>query len=465
MPDHVLVPSPQPTPSKNNPDRRWPLGLAVVFALLCGAIIIFELFLAGGSYFEHELAERADQNRYHMPVVEHFADHLPSPDLVSYPSATTPGYHLALAVVWKATRSMVFLRAINLFVGALLVFSVVRIGARWTSPISACALTAAFAFNSYTVGGTAWLTTDNAALLFVVLALASALKPATRNSLLASGGWGVCAVLVRQVHLWVAGAPLLVGALSSAMGVFIPVLGKAADEQEHRWHKLVFGVIAFLLPVLVVAAFVIAWGGLVPDHEEMRSKHGQGWNPATFAYALALFGAYAAFFLPLVWDQIRRLRPADPAIWLAAGSGLIVSLAFDTTWERKVRDYGWLWRGLVKNTPEVMNRSVVITALAVFASIALVLFARAACAAGKRRELTILLVMMLGWVCAQSLNSMAWQRYCDPPILICLAWLGALAAPAPTRRALAGPVLLGLLALAFTGASFLRDILMGNLTN
>jgi hypothetical protein len=460
--DHVLVPPPTAT-TNAKPDRRLLLALAGVFALLCGAIIIFELFIAGGSYFEHELAERADQNQYHMPVIEHFAAHLPTPNLVSYPSATTPGYHLALAVVWKATGSMVFLRAINLLVGALLVWCVARTAARWTSPLAACALALPFALNSYTVGGTAWLTTDNAALLFVVLALGSAFKPVTHRSLLASGGWGVCAVLVRQVHLWIAGAPALVGVLASPLCILIPLIGSADNTAQKRSSNLLFGVFAFALPVLVVAGFALAWGGLVPAHEEMQAKHAQGWNPATFAYALALFGAYSVFFLPLVWDQIRTIRPTDPFLWLAAGSGLIISLAFDTSWERKVRDYGWMWRGLVKYTPDVMDRSIVITLLAVFASVSLVVFSRAACAAGKRREATILLVMFSGWVCAQSLNSMAWQRYCDPPILICLAWLGALAAPAPSRRAILAPALLGVLALAFTGASFLRDILAGNL--
>ncbi len=47
--------------------------------------------------------ESADMVNYHVPVIRTFAQELPTPDLAKYDSATTPGYHLALALVWKMT--------------------------------------------------------------------------------------------------------------------------------------------------------------------------------------------------------------------------------------------------------------------------------------------------------------------------------------------------------------------------
>lgn len=448
-----------PSPRRINPI----LALAGCFALLCLAIAGFELFLAGDAYFENELAERADQNRYHMPVIARFAEQLPSPNLISYPSATTPGYHLALAIAWRIADSFALLRLINIGVGALLVFFVLRTAARYTSTLGACALCAPFVFNSYVVGGTAWLTTDNAALLFVVLALSSALKPATPRSLLASGAWGGCAVLVRQVHMWIAGAPALAGTLASPIAAFIPILARASDNSNRSMRSFILGALAFAIPVLIVAGFALAWGGLVPVHEEMRTKHGQGWNPATFAFALAVFGTYSVFFASLFRAQLRLRLLKDPLILFSGVTGFIASMAFETSWLFKVRDYGWLWRGPIRKLDfaDAFNRSPIVSALAVTGAIAIAFLTREAVRAGRKRETTILLIMMLGWVLAQSLNSMCWQRYFDPIILIFLAWLVALARPNPAKRELLGPALLALLALAFTAFSFVRDILVG----
>ena len=40
-----------------------------------------------------------DQNQYHLPAIRTFAADWPAVDVRDYASATTPGYHLALAAV------------------------------------------------------------------------------------------------------------------------------------------------------------------------------------------------------------------------------------------------------------------------------------------------------------------------------------------------------------------------------
>ena len=62
------------------------LGLALV-AILAG--------ITGAS-------EWFDQRDYHLPVILEFARTLPTPDLSDYNSATTPGYHLLMAVAVRA---------------------------------------------------------------------------------------------------------------------------------------------------------------------------------------------------------------------------------------------------------------------------------------------------------------------------------------------------------------------------
>src|SRR4051794_39707330 len=43
-----------------------------------------------------------DQNVYHLPTIRQFASELPRPDFSNYLSATTPGYHLILAILSRA---------------------------------------------------------------------------------------------------------------------------------------------------------------------------------------------------------------------------------------------------------------------------------------------------------------------------------------------------------------------------
>ena len=51
---------------------------------------------------------------------------------------------------------------------------------------------------------------------------------------------------------------------------------------------------------------------------------------------------------------------------------------------------------------------------------------RAADRAGHAREATVLLLSLLGWMIAESVNTQSGQRYCEPIILVGLAWLAAL---------------------------------------
>ena len=66
----------------------------------------------------------------------------------------------------------------------------------------------------------------------------------------------------------------------------------------------------------------------------------------------------------------------------------------------------------------------------------LLLLWSAAKRSGRGNEALILLVALLGFVSAQTMNTMAWQRYFEPIVLIVLAWLGALVCGRRRRRTL-----------------------------
>ena len=123
----------------------------------------------------------------------------------------------------------------------------------------------------------------------------------------------------------------------------------------------------------------------------------------------------------------------------------------------KARAYGWLWE-IVRRTPDVAERSLVIVVAAPAGAIGLLLLWRAAKRAGNGNAALVLLVALLGFMCAQTMNTMAWQRYFEPIVLIVLAWLGSLvwqaatenAAPIQRRLMSIGPATLGALLLALS---------------
>jgi hypothetical protein len=89
---------------------------------------------------------------------------------------------------------------------------------------------------------------------------------------------------------------------------------------------------------------------------------------------------------------------------------------------------GWLWE-VVRRTPTVFNRSVVLVSLAIAGVVTLATQWHRAQDRSRTRECGLILVALLSWLGAQSANFQVWQRYFEPAILILLSWLVALAPP------------------------------------
>ena len=113
-----------------------------------------------------------------------------------------------------------------------------------------------------------------------------------------------------------------------------------------------------------------------------------------------------------------------------------------------------------------LERSPVIALGAAGGAVMILLLYRAARAAGNRAPALMLLLALLGWLCAQTANTMAWQRYFDPLVLIGLAMMGALCVgrnEPGTRRiprwAWAGPLLLAGAQLLLAGVTTYREFL------
>ncbi|MFU8829298.1 MAG: hypothetical protein ACNA8P_07680 [Phycisphaerales bacterium] len=438
-------------------------------------------------------SEWADQALFHRPLIHTMHEQWPAIEIVEYDSATAPGYHAMMATVLRITGGshdpdrrapIAPVLVLNLLIGLALVGAVYFFAAGAAGPWPAFFLCLPIATSKYILGATAFLTTDNLAWLLIAIALGLATFSRARPAHLLGAGLVVAgAVGVRQIMLWGAGPVVLAGLLASPLVRFVPrpLLNDPnapADDEDRPWKPLIFACIGSAIAFALLAVFVVLWGGLVPQASEFVRIHAAGPNLATPAFLLALTGACAVFFVPLIWPEFvgflkRPLAdlPALVAIVLGAASAILVKTAPTMDMPRdtqlwKARAYGWLWE-IARRTPDVAERSLVIVAGAATGALALLLLWRAARRAGYATNALILLIALLAFACAQTMNTMAWQRYFEPIVLIALAWLGAILWPSTWKQAstlhrrvmLAGPTILATLLMALSLLLLIRPML------
>lgn len=469
---------------KNHTNRLvGALVVGAILALLAGPVILFGQDLGApgdDGVRRYTTGEAYDANDYHLPVVRAMAAQWPGVNIRDYNSATAPGYHLLLAGASRAGVSDEGLRGVTLalsvvFVGAAAWFASALAG--WKRGVALCLPLVA---SSYVLAAASWMTTDNAALGMVAIAVGCAAFGGGLASKLAIGGLGATlAVATRQIHIWTI-APLFVAACAGAgatgcigfvrpMADRVGLVPRAEVSKRDAAARLVVGAFACLAPLALLGWFAWMWGGLIPP--SFVEKHASGVSLSVPALALSLAAIFGAAFVPAAWEQVKALRARDPIVLGTVALGLFVALAPSTAWDADAgRKFGWLWE-VVRRAPSVGDRSVVFVALAPVGALVLLLLWRAAAARGDARArcATILLVAGACWCAAQMANSQAWQRYVEPPVLCGVIWLAACAQPsresvrawpAPVRVAwLFGPVALAGMLLVVSAATIYLKVL------
>ena len=440
---------------------RAGLLLALAMMLLAAPVLVLGKDTRVGDDGQRTFttSEASDALKYHIPVIETMAREWPDVDIVNYRSATSPGYHLAMAAAKQVGVSDAGLRWLNLLAGCAFVglvggFAACSIGWR-AGTLVALPLT----LSPYVLSSSCWITTDNAALACVALAIGSAAFGSGSARASALGGVGATlAVAVRQLHIWPI-APLALS-MKAGSGMLAPLpvvrdlaarLGLDPPTERMNWKRFVVGSLAVLAPVALLGYFVWTWQGLMPPM--YRDKHASGVSWSMPALALSLAAIFGGAFAPFAWEGVRSLRVRDPFAWAAVAIGLFVAIAPETSWsDFGGRKFGWLWE-IVHRAPSVADRSVVFAILAPIGALVLLCFWRAAAKSGHARVATILLFAGVCWCAAQMMNAQAWQRYAEPPVLAGVIWLAAAAIPSREVRAawprivrvgvVAGPFALG----------------------
>lgn len=385
-------------PATSSDGRRVALACGALHALVAGAGIL--LGLAGTS-------DWSDQAYHHLPVIETFAEQFPRPVLSDYQSATTPGYHLVMAMLLWLGFGEGTLHAVNLAIGAgLVAIFGYGVGKR-AGFMPGMLLGSLLALSPYTLSSSVWLTTDNAGMLFVVLAAEVTLRLLDRSPDRPTRGWyGVAlvafvGVLVRQILVFAAG---FVAALSVSTAI--------AERRLPTVRELAEGALALVPSVALIGLLVWLWGGLVPP--AYLDYHGSGGNPVTPVYALAVVGFWGLPVLVAVPGFVRASL-SRPSL-LAAACALPLLLVVESGFLKHVRWGGVLWTAS-RLFPVVLERSTFIVGLAavgVLAVAGLLQVAWRSERASERAGVLCCALMFTGGVVAQMANQQCFERYLQP---------------------------------------------------
>ncbi|MBL8760856.1 MAG: hypothetical protein JNL50_06075, partial [Phycisphaerae bacterium] len=309
---------------RSRDDRRrggWMVGLVLALAMFAVSAVTIGKNLAAGS--------RAawDQDMYHLLAIHQFARDWPHPDLMNYRSATTPGYHLALAIADLAgARDTGTLRLIaSLFTAGLLATFGAALSRR-AGGWQAMALALPLACSLYVFSSSAWLLPDNAAWWGVlgVMLLGLSWRPAI-GWYMGAGAVLLALVFVRQVHLWAAGVVWL----SAFLG------DERIRHPSSRSLRVAQAVLVTVPAVAAVWMFVRLWGGLVPPlfqsgaFDAVTGKTqapAVGGNLATPSFMLTLVAMFGVCFVGYFRAGVRRVFEGDAGAWRLVVLGAVVGL-------------------------------------------------------------------------------------------------------------------------------------------
>jgi len=293
----------------------------------------------------------SDQVNFHLPTIIHFINQF---DVSDYPSATTPGYHILLAIFGKnIIVNEVFFKIISSLFTAGLIGALANILYDKFGKLRTVLLLLPMIFSIYIFPAGVWLLPDNLAWLTVVAVMILSIKmPLNRLQYIYMGLLLVFAMIVRQPNLWLA---------ATIWSVSLAYLLFGKDSNKNKIFAVLLSVIVTVPAFFIFYIFYLGWNGLVPPSFQAAHEYMSFSVPAFF---LALFFVYGLFYLPIVFLSLKSFTRSYKLYWIGIGMllGLITSLLPDTTYNVELGRSSGLWN-IIKLGPTIENKSLLMMIL------------------------------------------------------------------------------------------------------
>ncbi len=396
-------------------------------ALVASTYLILKGTFVGRGAFDHM--------NFHEPAARVFAGDWPRPDFSNYLSATTPLYHVLVALAAKfvatPTSALQFVAHFFTFILLALLTHQCLKTARSGLAMGACIAVAA---SPYVFDAGVWLLPDNLGWSLVLVMLLLSLRPRVDTWTYLGGSLALLIlVCARQNHLWAAlpwwaavwlGTPIERKDPAPAPEAVRYVILSFFLRPFPRMLRMTMVAIATIPAVLAVAYFAKLWGGLTPPFfQEQYTAAGpvpmlSRLNFAAPAFVLAIFGLFSIFFAASLAKPVREMlieRPA--AILLLMGLGAALAVIPSTVPNPDLGRSSGLWTLAAQVSPVANHTNPVIAGLAILGAVSV----GAWCQRLGRRDGLILVAALAGFALSLTASFHAWQRYVEPLVLILLA--------------------------------------------
>jgi hypothetical protein len=355
-----------------------------------------------------------DEKTYYLPSIARISAHWPAVDFAGdSTSATSPGYCYMLAGIARVTgpRLRMF-RLITVGMSTVVLLLLCSMFPPKQGLAAAVAILPLAASNFF-IKSASWVVTDNAALVFVCLALICVLR-CNRNVAWAfpAGLAATAAMFTRQLHAWLV-APIAWAALTAG----------GARGGPTPLRSRVLALSALLPPLALLYWLRRSWGGFVP--QAWQKLHSSGIHPACAACALTVFAVLGIFYFLSVDPaaSLLRLARGREALFGAAVGGLVATISKNGMDREAARWGGYFW-AIVERAPTLAGRSIPIVAFSILGGGLMGAMTIRLRESSGPAKASVWLVSVASWVGACMLNPLAFQRYFEPPVLVFLVvWL------------------------------------------
>lgn len=379
-----------------NPSRQrlWHLLLLTLPFI---AVIVYSKGLSGSLPVARYLTY--DEGKFHYPTILQFAKEFPYFNLQDYNSATTPLYHLLMALLQNVFNGdLLLLRWVSVIISYLAVVVLYKILAKRLSVPHNFALLLSLIFLSapYFFGASFVIQPGNAAVLLLLLTINSYLKfkvgYQARHFIWAMFFMMLC-LLCRQTYLY----------LSMAIGL---------DLLLHTKNKvqLIKYYVLMLVALLPLVALIVLWEGLTPPSFSSAHTEAGLINIKALEFGLVILGLYFIFLLP------SDFYPWLPGKKLLAIAGLAVAsilLLFLVPLQGKDNELSGNIPRIATKLPSLFHTSFLYFLLVPAGTVALYLII-------LKQKLHFFVLLLLCFFISNLPSKIIFQRYFDTAIILVL---------------------------------------------